>query len=388
MKKSLIALAVVSTFAAQAAMAEVTIYGAANVSFDMTNNGTTTAGVAGTSANKVTSNVSKLGFKGSEDLGDGLSAIWQIEQQINIDNGSNSAGTATASTFATRDTFAGLSSTSMGTVIAGIHDTPYKMATRGLDLFADTIADNRSLMGQSGGGVASHDARLGNVIAYISPAFSGVTLAGAYVAAAENATLSAQTKASAYSLAALYGAGPISASFAYQVINGGTANGLATGGASATVGALSTSDKASAWKVGGGYDFGQGVVNAAYEKTSSSLTTLAALGGGDALAQTNYYVAGKFNVGANDAVKLAYTHAGTNPQAAGTATVANSDAHQFSVGYDHNLSKRTTVYALYTKLSNGSAATYAMGGVVTGAVANLGAGASPSAFSLGMKHAF
>jgi len=375
MKKSLIALAVVGAFTAQAAMADVTIYGTASMSLDSTNNGTTTAGVAGTGATKISSNTSKIGFKGTEDLGGGMSAVWQIEQDVFMDTGAN--------TLATRNTYVGLTGESMGTVLLGQHDTPYKIATRGLDLFADTIADNRSIMGQTGGNgilapavpAVSHDARLGNVLAYISPAMSGVTIAAAYVAAAEGATLSTQTKGSAYSLAALYGAGPISASLAYQVVDGGTAP-----SSIAAVGVLGTGNKASAWKLGGGYTMDAITVNAVYEKTSSSV------GGLDVIGQTNYYLGGKFNVSANDAVKLAYAHAGQ----VGSPAIAASGAKQISIGYDHSMSKRTMVYALYTKLTNDTAAVYGLGGSAsnTGGVANLGAGASPSAVSLGLKHSF
>ena len=48
-----------------------------------------------------------------------------------------------------RNTFVGLTG-GFGTAILGRHDTPYKLATRSLDVFADNIADNRSIMGQSG----------------------------------------------------------------------------------------------------------------------------------------------------------------------------------------------------------------------------------------------
>ena len=380
MKKSLIALAVVSTFAAQAAMAEVTIYGQANVSFDAINNG---AVVNSASANNVASNVSRLGFKGSEDLGDGLSAIWQVEQAIAMDTAALGASTV-------RDTFAGLSSGSMGTLIAGVHDTPYKMATRGFDQFGDTIADNRSIMG----GAALHDARLGNVVAYIAPAFSGLTLAIATATGAEVPQAN-NVKGNAWSLAALYGAGPINVNFGYQTITLGTAgsgtlaagtqnaagSGLMGLGAAASTAAF-VNAKTNAWKLGGSYDFGQGSVNAVYEKL-----TFTPNGGSDALNEGNWYLSGKFNINANDAIKAAYTSAGKNNNLT-TAQVANTGAHQFTVGYDHSLSKRTTVYALYSKLSNDALANYTFSQSTSAANANGGVGSAPSVFSLGMKHSF
>ena len=399
MKKSLIALAVAGALVAPVAMADVTIYGQANVSYDMVNNGNTaaataadvanlafaTAPVAGApydagSATKVSSNSSRIGFKGSEDLGGGTSAVWQIEQTVNMDGG---AGTG----LGTRNTFAGLSSESMGTVILGQHDTPYKLATRGLDLFADTIADNRSLMGQSAGGALGtgnvHDVRASDVVAYISPAMSGFSAVVGYVAGAENVTNSAQVKGSGWSLAGMYNAGPVNASLSYQTVDGGsvtTNTGVPFAGVGLTAGAA---NKVKAWKLGGGYTMDAFQVNAVYESTSSSF------GGVDTAAQKNWYLAGKFNVSASDAVKLAYTRAGKNPQGGVLGDVVDSEANQLSLGYDHAMSKRTTVYALYSKLNNGTAAAYGFTGAATtgGSVATL-QGADPSVWSLGMKHSF
>lgn len=396
MQKKIIALAIAAAVSAPAFAdnSNVTIYGVANVSYDMTSTG----GVAGFSNNKVSSNTSRLGLKGSEDLGDGLSAVWQIEQLISIDGGQGAANS-----FATRNTFAGLSSTSAGTVLLGRHDTPYKLATRGFDVFGDTIADNRAVMGGGlntvvGGRVAapaanatmaagtaatgagaSFDGRATDVVAYISPAMSGFTGIVAYVAGAEGQTASTQSKGSAWSLAGLYGNGPLNINAAYEVHN--------IGGATGTVGVAAlgaTSIKETAWKIGASYAIDAFTVNGVYEKTSDNfggVLNVAPLGS-NVYGHRAYYLSGKYAFGAN-AVKLAYGNAGDN------ATV-NTGASQTSVGFDHNLSKRTTVYALYTQVSNKSAATYALGsaGIGNGTVFLNGAGSKPSAVSLGMKHTF
>ncbi|MDD2916063.1 MAG: porin [Gallionella sp.] len=365
MQKKIIALAIAAAFSAPAFAdtSNVTVYGVANMSYDLTNNG-----VVGT--NKVSSNVSRLGLKGSEDLGGGLSAVWQIEQLIAIDN-----STTTASTFGTRNTFAGLSSATAGTVLLGRHDTPYKIATRGLDVFGDTIADNRSLMGSTAGGAGFtgvHDARLGDVVAYISPAMSGVTVAIAHVSGAETAATAADVKGAAWSMAALYGAGPINASLAYQVVDVGTAGTGTMGG----FGGLGANDKAKAWKLGGGYTMDAMTVNAAYEKTSNTI------GGASAAGQSNWYLSGKYSFG-TDAVKLAYTRAGD------VQATTNTGARQWALGYDHGLSKRTNLYALYTRLSNDTGAAYGFSTAgSTGGFAAAAAGQDPSAWSFGMKHTF
>src|SRR5512133_1265746 len=91
---------------AAAETGNVTLYGVANLSYELVSLGTGTAGtpaVTGPSnVNKVSSNASRLGLKGTEDLGDGLSAVWQVESLIAMDNAGG--------TFGTRNTYAGLDS--------------------------------------------------------------------------------------------------------------------------------------------------------------------------------------------------------------------------------------------------------------------------------------
>jgi len=379
MQKKIIALAIAAAFAAPAAFADtsnVTVYGVANVSYDMTKTGAVAAANS-FSSNKVSSNTSRLGFKGTEDLGDGLSAIWQIESLIQIDG-----QTAGGNTLANRNTFAGLSSKTAGTALLGRHDTPYNISNRKYDLFADGLADNRSIMGGGARAGASFNGRQPNVVAYISPAMSGLTGAIAYVAGAEGQTLSTQTKGSAWSLAALYGNGPISANFGYEVHDIGNATG--TLGVAGIVGTV----KETAWTISGGYKVDAFELNAIYEKTSDNFGGQAALGTGALVAGSNvlghraYYLSGKYNVTASDAVKLAYANAGSG-------AAINTGATQISLGYDHSLSKRTTVYAAYTKLSNDTVGVYALSANGTGAPVGIaGTGSKPSAISLGMKHTF
>ncbi|MDO9052628.1 MAG: porin [Gallionella sp.] len=385
MQKKIIALAIAAAFAAPAAFADtsnVTVYGVANVSYDMTKTGASAANpTLNFSSNKVSSNTSRIGFKGTEDLGDGLSAIWQIESKINIDGGA-------ASALADRNTFAGLSSKTAGTVLLGRHDTPYNLSNRKYDLFADGMADNRSIMGGGANAAtlatatvgASFNGRQPNVVAYISPAMSGLTAAIAYVAGAEAQALAANSKGSAWSLAAMYGNGPVTANFGYEVHNLGTA-GTGTVVPPAVLGGLAGM-KETAWTISGGYKVEAFEINAIYEKTSDNYGAAVALpAGSNVLGHRAYYLSGKYNVSANDAVKLAYANAGSGVS-------VNTGATQISLGYDHSLSKRTTVYAAYTKLSNDTNGVYALSANGTGAPTVGGSGAKPSAISLGMKHTF
>ena len=83
-----------------------------------------------------------------------------------------------------------------------------------------------------------------------------------------------------------------------------------------------------------------------------------------------------------NAVKLAYGRAGQ------LASTANSGANQFSLGYDHGLSKRTNLYAIYSRISNKTASDYGFSQTTLAASTVNGVGASPSVVSLGVKHSF
>lgn len=378
MKKNLLALAVAGAFVAPVAMADtanVTVYGIADVSYDQTRNGDgpAAAPVSGVTSNKISSNSSRIGFKGAEDLGGGLKAIFLIERGIAIDTND-----MTGATFA-RNSYAGLAGDAWGSVTLGKNDTPYRSSTRGLDVFADHIADNRSLMGR---GTAGFDARFSDTVRYDSPDMSGFKVAAAYTAAAESNTLaSANIKGRGESLSGTYATGPFSVTAAYQKnVFGSTSNVTGFSALGSACAAATVCDE-KAWKLGGSYKVDQFAVNAVYEKTTDNLGNAA---GG--MGHKAYYLAGVFNATANDAIKLAYTKADKLRD----GNLANSGAKQWAIGVDHSLSKRTAVYAMYTKLDNDAAASYALStaAIATGTTNANGAGADPSAFSIGMKHAF
>lgn len=371
MKKSLIALAVAGAFVAPTAMAETTVYGQMHLTIDLAKSGSTpavglTPAVASTSTRGLNSRKSRIGFKGTEDLG-GISAIWQIESGIDADDG--------AGTLASRNTFLGLKSDGMGTILAGKHDTPYKMATRKLDVFANTAADNRAADNMAGKGMgAGHDLRTANTLLYMSPDMGGVSIAASTIFGAESAG-AGDTKGSAYSLAAMFNMDQVYATVAYQTAKAGsTGSGdLAFDGdiftnanpVSTTLLMPAVGDKANALKVGGGFSMDVFTVNAVLERL-----TYKPAGGGKG-KNTNIYVGGKFNVSSSDALKVAYTKVG-NTKADGD-TIING-AKQMSVGFDHSMSANTTVYALFTKTKTNDTTTTEA--------------ADPSDISVGMKHSF
>ncbi|KUM04498.1 porin [Chromobacterium subtsugae] len=115
MKKSLIALLVATLPAA--AFADVTIYGKIKGGVEYNDNGTT-------KKTNIDDLGSRIGFKGAEDLGSGLKAIWQVETGFAIDGGSNGDANggayskSSSGTFANRNSFVGLQS-NLGTLRLG-----------------------------------------------------------------------------------------------------------------------------------------------------------------------------------------------------------------------------------------------------------------------------
>jgi predicted porin len=159
MKQRILALAVMAL--PMAAMADVTLYGRINVGLEndhvQTVNGTTY------STNRVEDYLSWIGFKGDEDLGGGLKAIWQVENYIIMDGTGNPANGN--STFATRDTFVGLQG-NFGKVRLGKLPNPQR------DMFDLDVGSNSN--GANALDIFMRTAgRPNNSIRYDSPDFAG-----------------------------------------------------------------------------------------------------------------------------------------------------------------------------------------------------------------------
>ncbi|MDH4284118.1 MAG: porin [Gallionellaceae bacterium] len=388
MKKELLALAVAGAVIAPSAMAgpaTVTFYGQINAAIVATDSGDVPGSQQGTTATHIASEQSRIGFKGTEDLGGGTSAIWQIESSINAD-GANG-------TLANRNTFVGLAGESWGDIKLGNMDSSYKSATRGFDLFADTVADNRSIMGVIGQTNFSLDARNTSSLTYTSPDKCNFKVSAQYVAAAETATTSPTNKGSNYSLSLVYNADSITAAAAVVQMKAGaagtgTAN-LATTATTttwpyATATGAAADDKIRGLRLGGAYKKDAISVNAMFERVDGDITTTGNPRGNSLRANT-FYLGGKFSLSSSDAVKLAYTYRG---EIGKTSKLLNSQVSQWSLGYDHAMSKRTQVYALYTRLNNNNNSSQSFASISTAAPTASGSGADPAAVALGVKHSF
>ena len=362
MNKKLLTVAVAAAVAAPvAALADVTIYGHLHMSVDYVS---PDQGNAADDNLSVSSNSSRIGFKGTEDLGSGLKAVWQIESQVKLDE-SNVGGNSTA--WADRNSFLGVAG-NFGTAIVGRHDTPFKILSRSLDPFVDTIADTRQVLGQAAG---TYELRPNNVIAYITPSFSGVSAVIAYVAGFNNGVAAGtesgmdNNNMSAWSMNATYTNGPIYAGLAYEkhsLKNDATSP-------------VTVIDDTDGFRIGGSYAFGAAKLGAMYEVIKDIPI------GGTKDDRSAYTLFGTYDFGLNTA-KLAYT------QADDYGNVKNGGS-LVAVGLDHNFTKRTKAYVQYTSLDNNREGTMQLGGGGGyGDAVTASQGNNPTAFSVGMIHKF
>ncbi|MBT9567355.1 MAG: porin [Thiobacillus sp.] len=384
--KKILAIAIASAFAAPAfaATSNVDIYGVVGMSVDYVDGGSGTAGDSFTSKDsesraRVSSNTSYIGFKGSEDLGGGLSAVWQIEQSVSIDQGTGTA--ANGQWAAGRNSFAGLSSKSLGTLTFGNQDTPYKTSTGKLDVFGggQYLADYRSLFGEGTNG----SVRATNSALYTSPSFGGLTLRALGAAQQENGSTG---DPKLYSLSGVYTNGPLFATLAYETNTfntTGTAN-IVTAGGYVVTGTAGNNYEAEQkkWRAGVGFSFGDTTLGLAYENSDYEISNMT-LGTSASADRDVWYVSAAHKIG-NATLKAAYTKADDFQGAADTG------ATQYSFGASYALSKRTEMFGLYTQVKNDSAANYSLGGGGTGvhAVTAAAAGEDPRGFSIGMIHKF
>ena len=122
------------------------VYGKLHTSLNYVNDGDQTGFT-------MTSNTSRFGVKGGVELNESVTAIYQFESSLDI--------ASRGGTLASRNTFLGVKG-KFGTVLAGIHDTPFKTLGRKITFFKDTAGDFRTA-------TLGYDQRLQNVIVYVVP---------------------------------------------------------------------------------------------------------------------------------------------------------------------------------------------------------------------------
>lgn len=297
MKKTLVALAVLAASGAAMAQSSVTLYGIADLWVGKTKGQDTVLGNGGLQT-------SRLGFKGSEDLGGGLTANFTFEQKLQLTDGATNTKTFD------RQAVVGFSG-GFGTVKLGRGWNPmddvYGLSNSGFD---SALSANAIWLNTYNGAA---DAQL----YYASPEFAGFTAA----ASTQLKGNAAAGKLSAFSLS--YATGPIAVNLGYEKDE-------ANGDQKGTI-------------VNGSYDLGMAKLLASYYTTNNT--------GGTAGAKVNSFQIGA-DVPLSSALTLSVGYASTKPKG------GESDS-AFGLAAAYSLSKRTTIYAGLraesVKASNGQA---------------------------------
>jgi predicted porin len=327
MKKSLLALAVLGAFAgAASAQSSVTIYGSLDLGITKSNGGTAgnNAGGAGNGLQAKawtlqSANAPRLGFRGNEDLGGGLSAQFQIEHRFNVDTGTqNNAGA-----FWQGRSYLQLSSASAGRIYLGrdyapafwpaVKSDPFGwdgVGQLGLDMYAGFRTPNPN-KSPAGAGLGSN-VRAANSIGYKSPSFGGLT--------AQIATgLGENVVGRDDSFNIEYGAGPIYAAVGYERVRGIGSDPVAI--------AANSRDGDSLTNFAFHYDFGMVKPMFYYARAKVSATN----------TTNKFWSLGALAPIGPGNLKAAYYR--LDPAG------ANNNRSKFGLGYDYPLSKRTNLYA-------------------------------------------
>jgi predicted porin len=385
MNKKIIAIALTTAFAAPlAAHADVTIYGYMSMAVESVNTTGATNGVNAPRQTHVTDQTSRIGFKGTEDLGNGLAAIWQVESQLGNANGGTMLSNGTSAAWGTRNTFVGLSDKTYGTAVMGYYDSAYKRLTTtdvGTDILANTTGgqDQGSYKGITNRG----DFRLKNSVHYTSPVVAGFQGGVSY--GADEAVIQNHSAQQHWSLAGHYVNGGLIVAAGYDYaantyLSSGVTSGWSTNN-------YAQGSNVAFSKISAGYKFTTGTyLGALYEHGNLGKSG----GSGANMTQNSYELAVTQDVGARTNIKLSYAKLGGLSNAGTSYSSSDYEAKQWLLAATYALSKTTSLFAYYTQVSNSSAQNANLGQPVFDTSSNytLNPGSKVSALGAGMTITF
>ncbi len=349
MKKSLVALAIAGTLASSAyAETAVTIYGIVDMGL------VSERGSVGGSLQKLSSGAqsgTRLGFKGTEDLGNNMKALFVLETAINGDSGSLNGNGAFG-----RQSFVGLQS-DLGTVTLGRQYTPYFLTLNGVDPFASGMAGAAiNLMAHSG-------VRMSNTVKYASPNIAGFTGELAYgfgeVAPGQNDNNRQIGAAIGYAM------NPVNVRLAYNIKRNSTDTASSK---NLLLGAT--------WDLQVAKAFVAIAENDGPESSPlpNTLNPFGLTPAPSASAKSRDYLIGATVPFGSHTFIASYIRKDDR-------TGANNDASQVALGYTYALSKRTNLYAAWGSINNKRLASYTVGN-------NSEPGSGDKAINLGVRHIF
>ncbi|MES2243250.1 MAG: porin [Pseudomonadota bacterium] len=363
MKKSLVALAILAAAGVASAQSSVTLFGVVDMNYAYGSG----SGVGSSSKSQLTGggyNSNRIGFRGTEDLGGGMSASFWLEAGTNPDNGTGQAtninnqttGTSAATagtqglTFNRRSTLSLASG--LGELRLGRDYSPQFWNQVVFDPFG-VVGVGNSQAFVSNLGNATTSVRSSNGIGYFLPGNLGGFYGQFQHYLGENNQTGVATEddGKGNGIRLGYANGPVNVAAATSNTNFAR---------TATTGDLKSTN------IGGSFDFGVATVMALVTRDKVDATTT--LTGKGAL------VGGLIPLGAGQ-IRLSYstykTNAATTPK-----------AKKISLGYVHNLSKRTALYTTFARVTNSGGSAVALNGAVTAA------NARSTGYDFGIKHSF
>lgn len=349
-KKNVVAAAAL-TLVAVAAQAQVTVYGNLDVSVArkqvITGFDTNGKAIKESTTNVDSSDLSQsfIGFKGQEDLGGGLKAIFKLESELSVDTGAANGG----STFWNRNATVGLAG-DFGTVNLGRFENLFKLEGAAFNPFGSSATFSPTFNGAR----LADSLSWSNGISYASPNLGGLTLSAQYSAKEAAKGTATNYGGGAFAVAANYTAGPLGLSAVIADVR-------------STDGVTAPADKSRPWLLGASYDFG--VVKLFGQYGQAKYKDKVA---GDDGKVKGFQLGASVPVSANGAVLASYGDSKeTAPGVNGSFKVRD-----FSLGYTHSLSKRTGVYAavINERVKDTSTAPEEKG--------------NTTSFAVGVRHAF
>ena len=348
MKKSLVALAALALVGVASAQSSVTLFGVVDATVAFGN---------GSIANRTQLtnsgyNSSRLGFRGTEDLGGGLNASFWLEAGLNNDNGSgantNTNNQVTGATGGGGLTFNRRSTVSLagafGEVRLGRDYTPQFWNQTVFDPFGTNGVGTTQTLNSGLGGTTA--VRASNSIGYFLPAMGGI-YGQAQLYMGENLKNGAATERDGNGAAMRvgYAAGPINAAFAYSETK------FAAGNIKST-------------NVGASYDLGVAKLAGLYTRDNNSIT-----------ADGKGYLLGvNAPMGAGE-IRAAYSTYKID-------SANDPKTNKLALGYVHNMSKRTALYTTVARVSNRGGAAQALNGASTAVNSN------STGLDIGVRHSF
>ena len=364
MNKKLIALAVAGVTLAPAVMAQtanpVTLYGRIYVTYNTANaNGSGVPGGVATPTitrrASVKDESSLIGFRGTEDLGGGLKAFFQLESSAPPDAGGGS--------FGSRNSAVGLQG-AFGSVLLGNWDTPFKVTS----LLADptgqlTIGDPLAIISTAAtGGSVPFNRRQINSFQYWTPNINGFSGRFLY---SPNEGKTATANPTTLGLNATYAGGPVAIAYAYEVHKdqGGVTGNTVTAGSTEKGHELT-----------GTFKFGNFKVGALAQQFNRTART----------KQKVAMVSGQYDIGKHSIWAL-YAK---SKDGLASSVARQPEGKMASIGYYYNFSKRTTFVAVYSTVVNNFVSQFSFNGTGTATAVVSGPGNDPKGFGVGLRHLF